>query len=104
MNIPKRFILHYHPITVKIKEIDNTDENRYGYYDSAREEIIIFRKLKSDGKLVELTDIQLEATFYHELLHAFQWHIKGETDEIEAQSYSGLILEFLNTREFNERD
>lgn len=31
-------------------------------------------------------------------MHCFQWHIKGETDEWEAQSYSGLIIEFLKTK------
>lgn len=35
-------------------------------------------------------------------MHSFQWHIKGETDEWEAQSYSGLMIEFLNTK--NDED
>lgn len=30
-------------------------------------------------------------------MHAFQWHIKGSTDEWEAQSYSGLMIEFIKT-------
>lgn len=30
-------------------------------------------------------------------MHCFQWHSKGETDEPEAQTYSGLMIEFIKT-------
>lgn len=99
MKIPKSFKIHCHTITVKVEELDSADDNRYGYYDSVREEIVVFRKVRSNGEPVELTETQLESTFYHELIHAFQWHIKGTTDELEAQSYAGLLLEFLETKE-----
>lgn len=102
MKIPKQFIIHGHTITVVQKEIDSYDENRYGYYDSVKEEIVIFKKVRSDDVAIPLTDVQLEATFWHELIHCFQYHIKGETNEYEAQSYSGLIIEFLKTKEVNE--
>ena len=84
------------------KEIDSKEDNRYGYYDSVREEIIIFNKVRVDGEPVDLIDTQIQATFLHELIHCFQWHIKGCTDEWEAQSYSGLMVEFLQTRQDNE--
>lgn len=98
MKIPKHFVIHCHDINVYQREID-LEDNRYGYYDSVREEIVIFRKVRSNGEPVELTETQLESTFWHELMHAFQWHIKGETDEWEAQSYAGLIMEFLKTKD-----
>lgn len=98
MKIPEQFIVHGHIVKVIKKEIDNADDNRYGYYDSVKEEIVVFSKVRSDGEPVALTETQLEATFWHELIHCFQWHIKGETDEQEAQSYSGLIIEFLKTK------
>lgn len=101
MKIPSKFIIHGHPIKVIRREIDNKG-NRYGYYDSVREEIVIFDKVRSDDEPVLLTDTQIEATFYHELIHCFQWHVKGQTDEWEAQCYSGLILEFQKTSEINE--
>ncbi len=99
MKIPRKFIIHGHTITVTQKEIDNKEDNRYGYYDSVREEIIVFRKVRIDSEAVETTETQMLATFLHELFHCFQWHIKGETDEWEAQSYSGLMIEFLQTRQ-----
>lgn len=102
MRIPKQFIIHGHTIKVIQKEIDSKEDNRYGYYDSVREEIIIFNKVRVDGEPVDLIDTQIQATFLHELIHCFQWHIKGQTDEWEAQSYSGLMVEFLQTRQDNE--
>lgn len=102
MKIPKQFVIHGHTITVVQKEIDNKGDNRYGYYDSVREEIIVFRKVRVDDEPIEVTKIQMLATFLHELFHCFQWHIKGQTDEWESQSYSGLMIEFLQTRQDNE--
>lgn len=102
MKIPKQFIIHGHTVKVIQKEIDSKEDNRYGYYDSVREEIIIFNKVRVDGEPVDLIDTQIQATFLHELIHCFQWHIKGQTDEWEAQSYSGLMVEFLQTRQDNE--
>ena len=98
MKIPREFIIHGHVVKVTQKEIDSISDNRYGYYNSAKEEIVIFRKVRSNEEIITLTDTQIEATFYHELVHCFQWHIKGETDEWEAQSYSGLIIEFLKSK------
>lgn len=104
MKIPKQFTIHEHTIKVIQKEIDNSKYNRYGYYNSIRKEIVIFTHLwDGDGK-VTLTETQLTATFLHELMHCLQWHIKGETNEWEAQSYSGLIVEFLKTREYDEHN
>lgn len=96
MKLPEHFIIHGHRINVYQKEID-LEDNRYGYYDSVREEIVIFHKLKTEGEVVTLSQDQIEHSFWHEVIHAFQWHIKGTTDEWEAQSYAGLIIEFLKT-------
>ncbi len=97
MKIPKQFIIHGHIIKVIQKEIDSKEENRYGYYDSVREEIVIFNKVRSDGEPITLTQVQIEDTFWHEVMHLFQWHIKGSCDEWEAQSYAGLMIEFIKT-------
>lgn len=102
MKIPKQFIIHGHTVKVIQRDIDNKEDNRYGYYDSVREEIVVFKQVRVDGEPVDLIDTQIQATFLHELVHCFQWHIKGQTDEWEAQSYSGLMVEFLQTRQDNE--
>lgn len=96
MKLPKSFVLHGH--TIKVREVDKLKSNNFGHYDDAREEIVIAHKLEdADGELVTLSPEQIEHTFYHELFHVFQWHAKGETNESEAQSYAGLMLEFIKT-------
>lgn len=67
MKIPREFIIHGHVVKVTQREIDSISDNRYGYYNSAKEEIVIFRKVRSDEEVITLTDTQIEATFYHEL-------------------------------------
>lgn len=98
ITIPTQFTIHGHTVKVIRKEIDNREDNRYGYYDSVKEEIVVFNQVRSNDEPFLLTDIQIEATFLHELMHCFQWHIKGQTDEWEAQSYSGLLIEFLKSK------
>ena len=98
MKIPEQFIIHGQVVKIIQKEIDSINDNRYGYYDSVKEEIVIFHKVRSGEESITLTDTQIEATFWHELIHCFQWHIKGQTDEWEAQSYSGVLLEFFKTK------
>ena len=98
MKIPEQFIIHGHIVKVIQKEIDTIGDNNYGYYDDVKEEIIIFRKVRSGEEPVTLTETQIEATFWHELIHCFQYHTKGEYNEQEAQSYSGLLIEFFKTK------
>lgn len=97
MDIPESFIIHGHAINIYVLEVD-TEDNRYGYYDSVKEEIVIFKKVYSSGVLCSLSETQILHTFFHELIHAFQWHLKGDTDEQEAQSYAGLMMEFINSK------
>lgn len=68
MKIPREFIIHGHVVKVTQREIDSISDNRYGYYNSAKEEIVIFRKVRSNEEVITLTDTQIEATFYHELI------------------------------------
>jgi hypothetical protein len=98
MTIPSKFIIHGHTITVNIVEFCD-DPGEFGCYNSVLEEITIATKVLEGTKAIELKQYQIEHTFVHELLHCFQFHIRGSYDESEAQSYAGLFLEFLNTKE-----
>lgn len=95
MTIPKEFTLFGNKIT--IREIDRDEEDRFGYWDDVREEIVIAHKAKTTDGLVNLRRNQIESTFLHELIHAMQWYSRGSYDEIEAQSYSNMLLEFINS-------
>lgn len=97
--IPTYFTIHNHLIKVIKKEIDDKEENRFGYYDCVKEEIVIFEKVRSDGEPHILSEVQLECSFLHELIHCLQWHVKGMTNEQDAQSYAGLILEFIKSND-----
>lgn len=95
MQIPKGFTLHGCPITVEI--VDKLDDNNYGEFIDAKELIRIARTVKVDKETVQLSQAQIENTFWHEVIHAFQWHVKGEYDETEATSYAGLMVELIRS-------
>lgn len=97
MNIPEQFTIHGHDIKVIYKEKDNYEDNRFGYYDSVKEEIVLFKQLHSQGEYITITETQIEATFWHELFHLFQWHSTGTIDEVQSQTYSGMMIEFFKT-------
>jgi hypothetical protein len=96
--IPSEFVLHGH--TIKVKKVSETDDNNFGYYNDALEEIVVAENIRKGADLIPLTEIQILATFLHEFIHAMQWHSGKEYDEREAQTYSGLIIEFLNSRKY----
>lgn len=95
MRIPKQFILHGH--TISVREVEKLKSNAFGEYDDARELITIAHKVESGDELVTLTSEQIEHTFWHEVIHAFQWHTQGKYDEAEAQAYAGLMIELIKT-------
>jgi hypothetical protein len=94
MKIPKSFIIHGHTVNVKLVEFC---ESGFGNYNDATEEITIATKIMDDNKVYELTQVQIEHSFFHELIHCFQFHTKGEFNEAECQSYAGLLIEFFKT-------
>ena len=95
MQIPKRFTLQGVPIDVEI--VDSLDSGNYGEFIDAKELIKIAKTVKVDKEVVHLSQAQIENTFWHEVFHAFQWHVKGEYDETEATSYAGLMVELLRS-------
>lgn len=69
----------------------------FGEYCCITDKIKLARNVKDDdGTVIPLKEEQIENTFWHELLHAFQWRSKGDFSEEESSTYSGYLLEFLN--------
>lgn len=95
MHIPKGFTLHGCPITVEV--VNSLEDNNYGEFVDAKELIKVARTVKVDKETVQLSQTQVENTFWHEVFHAFQWHVKGEYDETEATSYAGLMVELIRS-------
>lgn len=95
IKIPKKFTIHCHEITVNI--VPELEDGNYGEYNNIIEEIRIAENMREGSKLIPLSETQKLATFLHELIHCMEWHCGKPYDEQEAQSYSGMLLEFLNT-------
>ena len=64
MRIPKQFTLHGH--TINVREVEKMESNSYGEYNDVREKITVAHKVRDDEGLVELTQEQIEHSFWHE--------------------------------------
>lgn len=94
--IPTEFTIHGHVIKVIIcSELENA---KFGDYDCVKEEIRIAQNIRRDSELIPLSQHQIETTFLHELIHVIQWHSGKEFSEEEAQTYSGMLYEFLKSK------
>ena len=95
MDIPKQFTINGQPIRVEI--LDKLENNRYGDYNDAKELIRIAKTVEVDRETIELSKAQMLNTFYHEAMHAFQFHSKGEYNEAEATIFGGMMAEFIRS-------
>ncbi|MGM9532777.1 hypothetical protein [Intestinibacter sp.] len=97
MNIPKSFKIAGQEITVRI--VDHLDDNSYGMWGSATNTIYIANNVDTeyDGK-VWLTESHQLNTFFHELIHCFQYYYNNEYSEAEAQVFANFLYEFMETK------
>ena len=93
MNIPTHFKIGGQVFDVKF--VDSLENEEYGLFTYTPPLIQIART--TDGHAVP--ENQMEATFYHELMHAFQYMYNCEIDEAQAQVYSNFIVEYLQTKQ-----
>lgn len=91
---PKEFIIANNVIKVIIEDIDNVNNN-YGTFSDATNEIHIYRSLRIGGKIIPLTKEQLKNTFWHEVMHCFQFYSGKEYDEKEAQVYANFLRDLI---------
>lgn len=93
--IPKSFIIHGH--TIQIELVNELPDEKFGEYDCVLETIKIASNMRRGADLIPLSVTQLYTTFLHELMHALQFHSGRDFSEEEAQTYAGLLFEYLNT-------
>ena len=91
MEIPSSFKIGAQEYKVEI--VDELEDN-YGEYSYTPPVIQIARK--SCGETIPPN--QMEATFWHELFHCFQYMFDCTTDEAQAQSFSNFMMEFLESK------
>ena len=82
--------------TIAIKFVDTTDEDNYGYFSDVELCIVIAKGIERDGKVIEFNDTQLLNTFFHELIHCYQFFYGANYEETEAQVYANFLTELFN--------
>lgn len=93
--VPKEFRIACH--TIKISLDDKGEE--FGWYDTLRNTIHINLQVEDeDHQLVPQSKEQLMNTYYHELMHVFQFFFNTDMDEAMAQSFANMICEYLETK------
>lgn len=83
--------------TVKIEIHDKLSTNAYGDFDDARNLIRLAKKVEVDNIEVELTEQQIVNSYFHELIHCFQFYFNTNTDEAQAQVFANFICEYHNS-------
>lgn len=96
MKIPEKFTINSQEITVE--SWDTLPDQKFGEYCCITNKIKLARHVKDDdGTIIPLKEEQILNTFIHELLHAFQWHSKGDFSEEESSTYAGYFIEFIKS-------
>lgn len=95
-NIPSEFKCAGFTIKVKIEE--SLPDNEYGHFCDALNEISIARTIEVDHKTIQLSEEQKENTFYHELIHCFQFYYDNDYSESQAQTFANFMCEYQRTK------
>jgi hypothetical protein len=97
MNIPEKFKIA--GFDIKVELVDKTDDNNFGNWNDVTNTITITKNISlKNGELTSLTERQMQNTFFHELLHAFQFYCGKEYSEIECNVFANFMVEFLETK------
>ena len=97
MNIPEKFKIA--GFDIKVELVDKTDDNNFGNWNDVTNTITLAKNISlKNGELTNLTERQIQNTFYHELLHAFQFYCGKEYSEIECNVFANFMVEFLETK------
>lgn len=96
--IPESFECAGH--TIKVEMHDKLDNNRYGTFYDAPGVIKIAKTLSvEDYDTVELTEQQILNTFFHEVMHCFQFFAGEKYSETQAQTYANFMCELIKTKQ-----
>lgn len=99
MNIPKRFKIGGQWFDIKFQDLVDNGDN-FGEFNYCPPVITLATKYKEDGVLKDIPANQLENTFKHEVIHAWQYMRGSETDETEASTFAAFWCEFDETKEY----
>lgn len=97
MKIPKSFTINSQ--LVRVVTVDKLPGESFGNFDAVLNTITLADRVAHDDTIYELTEDQKLNTFFHEMLHAFQWYSKGEFSEQESSTYASYLVEFFKSME-----
>lgn len=95
MKIPNTF--NCAGFTIKIKIVDYTETNGYANFNDSTNTIKIAKFIKCDGKRIALTKQQQINSFFHELMHCWQFYSGKPFSEEEAQTTANFMQEYVET-------
>lgn len=95
MLIPNKF--NCAGMNIKVEVVDKLPGNEYGTWSDSLNEIKLAKVVEVENKDVTLTEQQLINTFWHEVMHCFQFYYDNSCDEAQAQVYANFMCEFINS-------
>lgn len=98
-NIPHSFRIANHEYQVLLKEFVILDNHYvYGAFSSTYQTIEVATKIKTDDGPVNLSDECVRNSFWHEVMHCFNYYWNTDCDEGLAQTFANFMREFEITR------
>ena len=77
--------------TIKVQLVEKTYNNNYGNWCDATNTITIAKTI------VKLTEDQITNTFWHEILHCFQFYFDNSYNEAQSQVYANFLCEYFKS-------
>lgn len=100
MNIPKRYKIGGQWFDVKLMDLVDKGDN-YGTMQYCPPLISIATKYQDgDCQLKNISDNQIRNTYWHEVIHSFQYMAGLELDERVASTFAAFMCELEETQEF----
>lgn len=96
MKIPESF--NCAGFNIKVKIVDTLENNEYGIFNDATNEIIIANYVFAREEKTELSEQHKFNTFLHELIHVWQFYYDNTFIEAQAQVFANFAQEFLKTK------
>ena len=84
--------------TIKVQLVEKTHNNNYGNWCDATNTITIAKTVELEDKtVVRLTEDQITNTFWHELIHCFQFYFDNSYSEAQSQVYANFMCEYFKS-------
>ena len=97
-DIPLSFHLGGRDWKVTFHETIDKGESCAKWLDT-KAEIQIARNISDDDAIEPCDDYIMEHSFWHELVHVYQYYSTGNTDDKFAQTFATFMMEFNKTKQ-----